>query len=171
MSPRVTLSVPDYLYEKIEKWKASFNLSKIFQKAISEEIEKKEGFQKRLKEISSMETVIARLKKEKEKDSIKYYEKGKKDGLEWAMASSLSEIQYALNHKPFEEKDEKFSSYDPIKDEKLGEYFQELMRDDPFMKFEKNNHGKFIPNLYFIKWESGWKDGIVEFWQEIKNQI
>ena len=55
MSHRVTLSVPDDLYEKIEKWKDSLNLSKVFRIAISKEIKRKEVFQEKLKGVSSME--------------------------------------------------------------------------------------------------------------------
>jgi predicted CopG family antitoxin len=55
MSPNVTLSFPDDLYEKIEKWKDSLNLSEVFRIAISKEIKRKEVFQKRLKGVSSRE--------------------------------------------------------------------------------------------------------------------
>ena len=50
MAKRVTVSIPDMLHEKMEKWRESFNLSKMFQDAVMEAIQKKEDFQKRIRE-------------------------------------------------------------------------------------------------------------------------
>ena len=45
MTQKVTLSIPDMLHEKLNKWRESFNLSKMFQDALLDAIQKKEEFQ------------------------------------------------------------------------------------------------------------------------------
>ena len=47
MAQKITLSIPDLLHEKLKEWRASFNLSKMFQEVVTDAILKKEEFQKR----------------------------------------------------------------------------------------------------------------------------
>ena len=49
MVKRVTISVPDDLHEKMEKWREQFNFPQLFQKTIAAAIKNKEDFQNRLK--------------------------------------------------------------------------------------------------------------------------
>jgi hypothetical protein len=58
MTKKITISVPDELHEKMEKWKESFNFSKVFQSAISVEIEKKEHFIMKLENDKSLEEIL-----------------------------------------------------------------------------------------------------------------
>jgi len=46
---KVTLSVPDELYERMIEWKSSMNFSKVFQTAISGMIQKKETLKAKVK--------------------------------------------------------------------------------------------------------------------------
>ena len=48
MTQKITLSIPDRLHEKLNEWRSSFNLSKMFQDALSDAIKKKEAFSKKL---------------------------------------------------------------------------------------------------------------------------
>ena len=67
MTKTITISVSDELHETMMKWKDSFNFSGVFQEAIAEKIQRKEDFQKRLKEVTEdMNETIERLKLEKE---------------------------------------------------------------------------------------------------------
>jgi len=54
VAKRVTITVPSDLHKKMEKWKNKLNFSKVFQEAITREIEKKELFIKGLEESRSM---------------------------------------------------------------------------------------------------------------------
>ena len=173
MTKKITLSIPDELGEKMEKWKNSFNYSKLFQDTISKEIQKKEDFNKRLKEDSEMEQIIERLRKEKREVSINHYEQGKLDGVEWAKASSYDEIMYALNWQTMVEMNENLLSYDPTKDEILGDYFNYILNneDDPNITCINTKGHNYIPNDNFAHWERGWKDGVKAFWDEVKNKL
>ncbi|MDY6986947.1 MAG: hypothetical protein SWQ30_02725 [Thermodesulfobacteriota bacterium] len=55
---RVTVSVPEELYTKMEKWKDSLNFSNIFQEAISRKISKKELFHQKLREETTMKDIF-----------------------------------------------------------------------------------------------------------------
>lgn len=171
MTKKITISVPDELHEKMEKWKESFNFSRVFQEAISEKIQRKEDFQERLKGGSNMQTIIERLKEEKIKSGEDYYEEGKKDGLEWAKAAHYDEIQYALQWetvKDIQQHQPGLFATDPTKDEVLGEYFGEVMKEDLYMGFDTNHD---MPNDHFIAWEIGWKEGIEAFWNEVAEHL
>ncbi len=65
MAQKVTLSIPDMLHEKLNKWRESFNLSKMFQDTLLDAIQKKEEFQKRISKDFDMSEIINRLKQEK----------------------------------------------------------------------------------------------------------
>ena len=65
MAQKITLSIPDLLHEKLKEWRASFNLSKMFQEVVTDAILKKEEFQKRFSKDYNMSEIIKRLKQEK----------------------------------------------------------------------------------------------------------
>src|SRR5210317_1232842 len=97
MAKKVTVSIPDMLYEKMERWRRSFNLSKMFQDAVAEAIQKKEDFQKRLQEDLDLSDVIERLRSEKAQSEGNFFDTGKRDGVLWAKSASYDDIMYALN--------------------------------------------------------------------------
>jgi len=172
LTKKITISVPDELHEKMEKWKDSFNFSKVFQDAISEAIQKKENFQKRLTEVSTMEQVIERLKKEKTEAESDYFEQGKGDGLDWAKTASYEDLLYgATKFEPINEFSEHFISYDPERNEVLGDYFKEIIEENESMGFIETMPGNWVPNEFFNAWEEGWATGIREFWAEIQDKL
>jgi len=97
MAKKVTVSIPDMLYEKMERWRRSFNLSKMFQDAVAEAIQKKEDFQRRIQEDLDLGDVIERLRREKEQSEGNFYDAGKRDGFLWAKSASYDDILYALS--------------------------------------------------------------------------
>jgi len=166
MTKKITISVPDKLHEKMMEWKDSFNFSQVFQNAISDLIQKKEDFQKRLKGDEKMTEIVERLKREKEESEHEWFEQGKTDGLEFAKNIDYETLKYALNWKPMKELPGIIFDYDPTKDEYLGEQFSIAFDEYDQFNFEEN-----IPNDFYIEWEAGWKEGVIEFWNEIKDKI
>jgi gas vesicle protein len=159
MAKKVTLSVPDDLHEKMDKWRSSINFSKVFQKTINSIISTKEGFNKRLNEDADLSSILSRVKKEKEDIEEKYKQIGKKLGLEWSKAAHYSDLIYALKINP---------TKDPTKDERLGSYFNEIISKDPYLKAKKIIEDK---NTDIIKLISGWKESVNEFWHNIKDKL
>ena len=62
---KITISVPDELYEKMKEWKSSLNFSQVFQNAISGMIQKKEALTSKIRNEIDFSSVVDRLKKEK----------------------------------------------------------------------------------------------------------
>lgn len=159
MAKKITLSVPDELHEKMNKWRSSINFSKVFQSTMKNIINKKEGFNKRISEDIDFSDIIERLKKEKEEFENKYKAFGQKLGMEWSKAAHYSDLLYALKWNPCEG--------NILKDEKLGNYFIKIMSKDPHLNIKESL--KENKNLY--KFLTGWKESVNQFWSEIKDKI
>ena len=157
MAKRVTVSIPDMLHEKMEKWRTSFNLSKMFQDAVAEAIQKKEDFQRRLKEDLDMGEIIERLRREKELSEGNYFDQGRQDGLLWARSASYSDILYALSWEDRE---------NACQDRVLGHFFSQKAARSPRMQ----PSGDAVNDCLRV-YIDGWKKGLDEFWLEVKDKL
>lgn len=157
MARKITLSIPDLLYDKMERWRRSFNLSKIFQEAVAEAIQKKEEFQKRLQEDHDLNSVIERLREEKAQSEGNFFVNGRRDGAMWAKSASYDDIMYALSWQDIDS---------ATTDKVLGSFFQEKFKTDNLMDTQGN-----IIKEYARLYLTGWQRGLEEFWNEIKNKL
>lgn len=157
MAKKVTISIPDMLHEKLEKWRESFNLSKMFQDAVSEAIQKKEDFQKRIREDLDLGQTVERLRKEKMQSEGNYFESGKNDGILWAKTAHYDDLQYALHWNDLE---------NATKDKILGDYFCHIHASNRL--FTSNT---YCNSDYFLTYLQGWKQGIEQFWEEIREKL
>jgi len=158
MAKKVTVSIPDMLHEKMEKWRASFNLSKMFQEAVTEAIQKKEEFQKRLREDLDLAQVVERLRSEKMQSEGNYQDLGRKDGMRWAKTAHYEELMYALHWEKPERVDQ---------DKVLGAYFREKLSKNRMLAVEIADGG----NEYFRIYLEGWQSGVEQFWHEIRDKL
>lgn len=152
MARKITLSIPDLLHEKLEEWRQSFNLSKMFQDALAEAILKKEEFQRRFQEDTSMAETIERLRREKKISEGNFLENGRVEGFQWAKSAHYDDLMYALT----------FDSVTALAaDERLVQNFSQ----DMDMKKDQltDRHTRL-----FIQ---GWQSGINEFWNAIKEKL
>ncbi|MFA5902697.1 MAG: hypothetical protein WC836_02095 [Desulfobacula sp.] len=157
MTQKITLSIPDFLYEKLEEWRASFNLSKLFQDALAEAIQRKEEFQRRISEDFDMAEIIKRLKQEKQNWEKKYYSLGKTEGIQWAKIAHYSDLLYVLKFK---------DTYKLISDSKMSEYFKKIYDST---NLSKNRASEPVNDeLMFL---DGWFKGVLEFWNQIKEKL
>ncbi len=157
MTRKITLSIPDMLHEKMEEWRKSFNLSKMFQDALSDAIHKKEAFQKRLQEDHDMVDIIERLRYEKMQSEGNYSENGRLEGIEWAKNAHYDDLMYVLDFTPVT---------GIISDPRMEMYFSTITGKDPLMDVSPegiNKHARL-----FIE---GWHRGVIELWNEIKEKI
>ncbi len=92
MAHKITLTVPDGIYLKIERWRSAFNLSRVFQEAIEEAIERKEEFQKRLAQDVSLADVVRRLRREKRNYERKTFRKAEEEGRRWASHAHYEDL-------------------------------------------------------------------------------
>lgn len=157
MTRKITLSIPDMLHDKMEDWRKSFNLSKMFQDALAEAINKKEEFHRRFKEEISMSETIERLRHEKKISEGNYSENGRIEGFQWAKSAHYDDLIYALG----------FDSPPAMaNDERLSQFFMHTIKRDRLMEHSGNQINKHA--RLFIE---GWRKGINEFWNEIKEKI
>jgi hypothetical protein len=157
MTKKVTVSIPDLLHEKMEKWRRSFNLSRMLQDAIMEAIQRKEDFQKRIQEDLDLFEIIDRLKREKERSEGNYFDTGRHDGMAWAKTAHYDDIQYALSWEDLD---------GAARDKVLGEYFAERINMIKRMDIRLEGIDEYV-SLYL----KGWKKGLDEFWEEVKQKL
>lgn len=157
MAKKVTVSIPDILHEKMEKWRQSFNLSKMFQEAVAEAIQKKEDFQKRIQEDLDLAEVVERLRYEKACSEGGFFTNGQRDGIAWVKHAHYDDIMYALKWKDVDNVD---------KDKVLGEYFSGKIREIKEMNISSEG-----VNEYVRAYVRGWQKGLADFWDEIKAKL
>ncbi|MFP4364110.1 MAG: hypothetical protein ACLFR1_09595 [Spirochaetia bacterium] len=155
MSKKITISVPDFLFEQIEKWRKSFNLSKIFQEAVGEAIKRKEGLQARLQTDFSFSEIVKRLKNEKQEYVKEWTERGRSAGFSWAQRAHYIELKNALKETP----------HTLIRDNTvLTEAFSLFSHTEEAAATEKKDE-----NLMFFA--QGFASGIHEFWEIVKKEL
>lgn len=161
MAKKVTISVPDDLHQKMSEWRESFNFSKIFQKAVSSMIQRKEEFQTRLRSNIDMAAIAERLRREKLASQTESSELGRKEGVKWARSAHYEELQYALKWLPGE---------NPQRNDVMGDYFSKLFASNRDLQLiaPEGNTGS---NEFVRTFLTGWKEGVDAFWNEIKDKL
>lgn len=96
MAKKITLTVNEYLFAQIERWRSSFNLSGLFQDAVSEAIKAKEEFQRLLSGNPDIPKIVERLKAEKRGSLDKAAADGRADGAAWAARAHYDELVAAI---------------------------------------------------------------------------
>lgn len=157
MAKKVTVSIPDMLHEKMEKWRESFNLSKMFQEAVSEAIQKKEELQKRIREDLDLNQIIERLRTEKMHSEGNFFETGRKDGVRWAKAAHYEDLLYARGWQEFD---------NATRDRVLGDYFSQQVAAGRAMATAPD-----ASNPHLRVYLEGWKSGVEQFWSEIRDKL
>ncbi len=157
MSQKITLSVPDLLHEKLEEWRASFNLSKMFQEALTEAIHKKEEFQRRFSEDFDISDVVKRLRQEKVVWEKNFFKTGKKEGIKWAKSAHYENLLYVLGFT---------DAYKLISDPRMNEYFEKLYQSSDLEKYADYNSVQH--EQVFMQ---GWLEGVFELWEQVKEQL
>jgi hypothetical protein len=87
---RLNITVPDELYERVERWRDRINLSRICKEAIARELDKLEQVPD---EVRSMHEALTRLGREKAKADRVSFRQGVFDGLEWARGAEYAQLK------------------------------------------------------------------------------
>ena len=91
MVKKVTSSVPDELFKEMQKWRKALNFSRIFQEAVSNEVQKKELFKTKLREQDK--TMKEIFENGGFETSQEQYTKGKELGFVYAKTAPYPEIK------------------------------------------------------------------------------
>lgn len=168
MQRRLTISIPEDLHIKMQKWSDSFNFSKEFRRHITALIEKKERYHQQLKEDANMEQIIERLGQEKAEAEKGREDQGKSDGVAWAKTAHYDEILYVLAWNTDDP-----PNTDTIEGERLYKYFIEVFNEDPVFGLNDNEYEfwKLWVNENTVPYLGAWQEGVVDFWEEVKDKI
>lgn len=134
----------------------------------------------------NLHEIIVRLKEEKQKSKESLYESGRKEGYDWAAQANYDYLYYAaiiyancsakmegLDREYYCEhadSDDEIS-FDPTNDKMLGEYFTEIMENNPMLYIESWGDVAFVPTELYLDWEDGWLDGVDEVWEKVKEEL
>lgn len=180
MTQRINISIPDDLYERLQFFKDTINISKLCQHAIEKEVKKKEDFRKRMKEAPEMQEIIQRLRKEAVEKYDIVYKRAIIDGEEWAKTAHYEDLIAAVEEEEENEiialgmqgapdMDPDITNYllekHGIKSE-TGEIEDYLKVALPDLKLRRY-HDLELEQKYNI----GWYTGVLNFWNEVKKLI
>ncbi len=157
MAQKITLSIPDLLHEKLKEWRSSFNFSKMFQEAVTEAIQKKEEFQRRISQEFDMSDTVRRLRQEKQDWEKNFYRLGKTEGFSWASSAHYEDLLYVLHFE---------GTYKLTSDPKMSNYFEKTYDSTELAKYSKMNSVQH--ERLFI---DGWFKGVMEFWNQVKGKL
>ena len=163
MGKKVTISVPDDLHEKMEKWRDKLNFSGIFQEAISREVYKKELFEIKLGEEKTLPEIFG----EGNLDTLEgQYAVGKEMGFAYAKTAPYPKI------KRYEQYEENWDDQDQEEFERFH-YELDIMSilDRAGMIEVGTPEAKEVPEDAMPltnSFDMGFMVGIIEFIREIK---
>jgi len=161
MTQKITLSIPDRLYEKLNEWRSAFNLSKMFQDALSDAIEKKESFSKKFCEEFDMTQIINRLQQEKAQWLKNFYNAGRTRGFGWAQGAHYQDLLYVLEHN-----DTCNSGQEIVRHNRFKAYFEHIYDAHNLTRYAQQ--GNVDHEKKFLE---GWFDGVNAFWNQVREQI
>ena len=161
MVKKGTLSVPDELFKEMQKWRKALNFSRIFQEAISNEVQKKELFKTKLREQDK--TMKEIFENGGFETSQEQYTKGKELGFVYAKTAPYPEI------KAYEEYIEGWDSKDSAQVEHFHDdlNIMSLLERKGVWKLEESRASSekwpknAIPLTY--SFDYGFMEGIMDF--------
>ena len=162
MAKRISISIPNALYERLQRLKGRFNQSAICQEALDRAAELTEVMSR--DDLPERAKLIMRLAKERDEYAERWREIGFRDGVKDAESLSYKDfmgIEKALGliHGPEELSTEAAlnkSLGHPIVENRLKEHIKSMEKDKSF------NRGIYL---------NGWLAGVVKFWAEIRDEL
>lgn len=143
VAERITITLPNDLYKRLQTVKDKLNVSRLCQTTIERAVTIEEI---KLKDIAVMDKVVERLRLEKQEANQEWKETGLSHGLE----------------------DAQELSYDDFRAIEKGE----ISEDNREWVLEKNFDDDAKPDSdEFDVYLEGWTEGVLHFWDEIKNRI
>jgi post-segregation antitoxin (ccd killing protein) len=144
---RLNITVPDGLYEALEKWRDRLNISKICQDAIAREIAKLEDLPQQAAEL---EALVERLREEKARGEKADFAQGVSDGIAWARGAPYEELRLWGQRDGLER---------AARDGGPGAFRAALHRYRSTRPVDDKAHTE------------GWMAGVREVWQRVRDKV
>ncbi|MFH2114263.1 MAG: hypothetical protein ABIJ86_07140 [Spirochaetota bacterium] len=163
MAKKITLTVNETLFSKIDQWRSSFNLSRLFQDAVSEAIKRKEDFQRMLSGKEDIPQIIERLKVEKRGWLETARHDGESEGGTWAGKAHYGELVSALAL---------------LEGSKTGDGVGEIVSAAEDQCVEAWERKRKVADAVSPEQEEarrayreGWRAGVIGLWEIVKDQL
>ncbi|MGD9938745.1 MAG: hypothetical protein AB7T74_02965 [Clostridia bacterium] len=163
MARKITLTVNETLFDKIDQWRSSFNLSKLFQDAVSEAIKAKEEFHRMLSGKEDIPQIVERLKAEKRGWLENARLDGEADGGAWAgkahYADLISVVTLIESSRPGQDGDATASAAEDL----CTELWEKKHRSGGTALMEPEDAKR--------AYRRGWRAGVTGLWDLVKDQL
>lgn len=168
MAKRFSVSVSDSLGERFEVFQDKLSPSTIFQKALESAVDREERFSKNLKDGTDMQTIIERLKREKQEVVGSLYEQGRKDGLDWAKNVDYESLVHAVNFTPPDYHGSMLDFSDRDADEgSLANTLYEFLQENP--NYHSDSAGCLPEEV--VRYVEGFLESVDDFWKEVEPHL
>ena len=121
-----------------------------------------------MKRTAELNRNVARSERENKEMEDTYYRDGRAEGRAFAQSASYQELQYVARR--YQTVREKGAGQHDLAQAglEIGEYFQMLLLelDDPNLCYHDG-----IPSPMLAAWEQGWKDAVMDFYEQIKEKL
>lgn len=163
MAKKITLTVNETLFSKIDQWRSSFNLSKLFQDAVSEAIKAKEEFHRMLSGKEDIPQIVERLKAEKHSWLERARSEGEADGGIWAGRAHYKELVSVLAWMDgTTTRDGDSSPQRTAEDQCVEAWYKRGNLPDPASPELSNATQAY---------REGWRTGVSGLWDIVKDQL
>ena len=168
MAKRVNITLQKELFERLQGVKQRFNVSSVCQRAIEQEVRRQELL---VEAEDNMEAVLEKYRQEKRSFMNQYHDMGYEVGVNFVNSGRLEygEIIGLVKGLEIASAEDSLGTDDPNliynsdfwqesdSAHDLRDVIQDQMGDEPDL-----DEGTFL---------SGWLDGVVEAWEEIKDKV
>jgi hypothetical protein len=163
MAKKITLTVNETLFSKIDQWRSSFNLSKLFQDAVSEAIKAKEEFHRMLSGKEDIPQIVERLKAEKRGWLETSRRDGESDGGNWASKAHYSELISVLGLIDSNKSTENLGEACSVAENQCVEVWER----------KRKVADTFSPEMSSAiqAYREGWRAGVTGLWEAVKDQL
>ena len=104
-----------------------------------------------------------------------WFQRGKKDGLDFARQADFDILSYAAQMETFQEfarrSNGDLKNYDPTQDAILGSYFSEMAKRYRLFRFADGKQTSLGLNPLFQQWEYGWSEGVCDYMNKVSDWI
>jgi predicted CopG family antitoxin len=160
MARRINIAVSDGLFERLEKVKGNFNVSRVCQVALEREVSYQELLSVKGK---TMEQTIERLKAEKGEAGQEYFDDGKRAGIKDGPSIHYNDLREAKAYNDaYSEVDETTVPRVFYDSDLWNNYDLEMAINEAQSEDANLNEDWFI---------LGWIEGVAEFFESIEDQL
>jgi hypothetical protein len=163
MAKKITLTVNETLFGKIDQWRSSFNLSKLFQDAVSEAIKAKEEFHRMLSGKEDIPQIVERLKAEKRGLLETARRDGETDGGTWAGKAHYVDLISVLPLIDGSRTGPGVSETASSAENQCVEVWERKHRSTGAVSVELDDAKRV--------YREGWRAGVTGLWELVKDQL